>query len=173
MTLVLNGLDGDDTLSGGAGDDILDGGTGGDTLSGGVGNDTLTGDAGNDTYQLAHGDGQDTINNVGEGALSDAISYASGINHDQLWFTQSGNDLLIQTIGTTDQVSVTDWYGGAINQVASIGTADGVALTNGMVQNLVSAMAAMTPPPVGQTDLTATERATLDPVIASSWQPSV
>lgn len=161
------------TLTGSGGDDTLWGLGGRDVLSGGTGNDTLYGGSGDDTYQIARGDGQDLIVNIGEGGSADTISYSTGINHDQLWFTQSGNDLVVGIIGTTDQVTVSSWYANPSNQVASIETADGQYVTNAMVNNLVSAMAAMTPPPVGQTNLTAAEHTQLDSVIAANWQPQV
>ena len=140
------------------------------TINGGAGNDILTGGEGDDTYQLARGDGQDVINNIGEGASADKVSYAAGVKHDQLWFTQSGNDLVVSVLGTTDQVSVTDWYAGPVNHVAGIETADGFVLSDALVNNFVNAMAAMTPPPVGQTDLTVSEHTQLDPVLAANWQ---
>ena len=58
---VLQGLDGNDSLTGGAladhllggiGNDLLDGGTGNDSLNGGAGHDTLSGGIGNDVYYL-------------------------------------------------------------------------------------------------------------------------
>jgi Ca2+-binding RTX toxin-like protein len=55
---VLEGFDGDDTITGGGGDDVLRGGHGDDVLLGGAGNDTLIGGSGSDT--LDGGDGVDT-----------------------------------------------------------------------------------------------------------------
>jgi hypothetical protein len=161
------------TLTGNGGDDTLWGLGGRDVLSGGTGDDILYGGSGDDTYQIARGDGQDLIVNIGEGGSADTISYSTGVNHDQLWFTQNGNDLVVGIIGTTDQITVSSWYANASNQVSSIETADGQYVTNAMVNNLVSAMAAMTPPPVGQTNLNATEHTQLDSVIAANWQPRV
>ena len=160
----LQGMDGNDTLYGDAGDDHL---------YGQAGDDTMTGGTGNDTYQISRGDGQDIIDNIGEGASADKVSYAAGINHDQLWFSQSGTNLVVSTIGATDQVFISDWYASTANHVATIETADGFTLSSASVSNLVSAMAAMTPPPVGQTDLTAAEHAQLDTVIAANWQPQI
>ncbi len=40
--VLIQGLDGNDTLQGGGGDDVLDGGAGADTLVGGGGNDTAS-----------------------------------------------------------------------------------------------------------------------------------
>jgi Ca2+-binding RTX toxin-like protein len=55
----LNGLRGDDVITGGSGDDVLVGQLGDDTLSGLGGNDSLHGGKGNDTE--SGGDGNDTI----------------------------------------------------------------------------------------------------------------
>src|SRR5262249_57023012 len=83
-TLVIQGRDGDDTitatalpadvmkltLDGGAGDDTIFGSQGGDTILGGDGNDFVFGDngndiaslgAGDDVFQWNPGDGNDTV----------------------------------------------------------------------------------------------------------------
>ena len=56
---TLTGGTGKDTLDGGAGNDVLTGADGVDVLKGGAGNDNLGGDAGNDT--LEGGSGNDTL----------------------------------------------------------------------------------------------------------------
>ena len=65
---TVNGLGGNDTITGtvfvdsingGAGNDTMTGGIGNDILSGGNGNDTITGSAGND--MLSGGTGDDTM----------------------------------------------------------------------------------------------------------------
>jgi len=43
-------------------------------------------------------------------------------------------------------------------------------LVDTQVQALVDAMASMTPPPLGQTALSASRASALQPVLASSWQ---
>lgn len=48
-------------LTGNAANNVLAGGDGNDTLIGGKGNDALNGGTGNDAFQVARGDGQDTI----------------------------------------------------------------------------------------------------------------
>jgi Ca2+-binding RTX toxin-like protein len=66
---TINGLDGNDTITGtafndkingGNGNDTVTGGSGDDRIEGGNGNDTLTGSAGNDVVTDT-GDGEDTI----------------------------------------------------------------------------------------------------------------
>lgn len=107
---LLRGGDGNDVLDGGAGNDTLDAGPGGDQLIGGAGSDVLIGGAGSDVYLIDLNSGVDEIQNYDpNGADIDAIGY-SGINRDQLWFTRSGDDLVISVIGTPVQTTVTNWY---------------------------------------------------------------
>ena len=81
---LLDGGDGDDTLTGSAADDTLDGGAGNDVLNGRDGNDTLLGGPGNDilnggrgTDTMSGGDGDDQfIWNPGDG--SDVIEGDAG-----------------------------------------------------------------------------------------------
>ncbi|HEU0099131.1 MAG TPA: pre-peptidase C-terminal domain-containing protein [Allosphingosinicella sp.] len=56
--IVVNGLAGNDSITGGGGNDTLNGGADDDTLNGGSGNDTLNGGSGNDT--MVGGSGTDT-----------------------------------------------------------------------------------------------------------------
>ena len=95
--VTLNGLGGNDTLSGGAlaalmqltldggdGNDVLNGGNGADTLIGGNGNDSIDGNQGNDTAFM--GDGNDTfVWDPGDG--SDIVEGQSGV--DTLLFNGS------------------------------------------------------------------------------------
>jgi Haemolysin-type calcium binding protein related domain len=85
-----------------------------------------------------------------------------------MWFRQSGNDLLIDVIGTGAQMTVTDWYLGSDYQVEEIKTAGGAdTLDHTAVQNLVSAMSSLTMP--GTTTLSPEYHAELDTVIAANW----
>jgi Ca2+-binding RTX toxin-like protein len=59
--LTINGGIGNDTIRGGDGNDTLTGGNGNDTLVGGRGNDTVSGGAGADTFVWNPGDGSDVI----------------------------------------------------------------------------------------------------------------
>ncbi|MCW8914959.1 MAG: hypothetical protein OQK24_03790 [Magnetovibrio sp.] len=170
-TSIPDATAGNDSLAGGTDAETLSGLAGNDQLNGGQGDDVLIGGAGNDTYVIARGDGRDTVNNTGESASNDTLSFSTGVNHDQLWFTQSGQNLLVSVIGTTDQVTVSDWYTGSNNRVATISTNNGYDLTSAAVQNLVNAMSSMTPPPIGQLNLTTSEHTALDAVIAANWKP--
>src|SRR5262249_42959332 len=65
----------------------------------------------------------------------------SGIGEGDLWFEQSGSDLLIDRLGTSDQVTVAGWCSSNPSaQLAEIKVADGMMLDSGLGQ-LVQAMA--------------------------------
>ncbi len=135
---TLEGGTGGDTLNGDAGNDTLSGGDGYDTLSGGTGNDVLSGNGGDDTYVFSLLDGQDTIVNDANTDDFDVLM-PTEINSNDLWFSQVGNDLVIDVIGTDDQITVDQWFAGQNNQLDSIQAAD-LSLQNAQVDQLVNAM---------------------------------
>ena len=159
---VLSGLGGNDSLSGGIGDDTLDGG---------AGNDRLTGGQGNDTYRLGLGSGADIVveNDVAVGN-TDVAEFLAGIGADQIWLRHVGNSLEASIIGTTDKLTIQNWYLGDQYHVEQFKTADGKLLLDSQVESLVQAMAAFAPPAAGQTTLPPTHQDTLAPVIAANWQ---
>lgn len=156
-------------MSGGAGNDTLNGLAGNDTLDGGAGTDTLVGGTGNDTYKFGLGYGSDSITeNDSTAGNTDILSFASGTARDQIWFTHTGNDLVLQIIGTTDKMTVSGWYTvGTAAYVEQIKTAAGNVLLDTKVQNLVNAMAGLTMP--STTTMSAAYHTQLDPVIAANW----
>ena len=83
---ILNGLGGDDTISGGDLNDKIHGGEGDDTLSGLSGEDVVYGESGNDI--INGGSGNDTIFG---GENNDVIS--GGLDSDSL-YGESGNDII-------------------------------------------------------------------------------
>src|SRR5204862_544282 len=97
--LTINGLAGNDTLSGGTGiaaltkltldggddNDALNGGDGADTLIGGSGNDTVTGNGGNDTEFMGAGNDTSVWN---PGNNSDIVEGQDGV--DTLLFNGTG-----------------------------------------------------------------------------------
>ena len=138
------GDDGDDILSGEDGDDILYGGNGNDILNGGTGNDTLYGGAGNDTYIFAKNHGQDSIKDDHANNTNGNKIVLQDFNSDELWFSQNGNNLIINHIGTDDQISVENWFYSETYRQFTITTADNKAITAGQVQKLLTAMAGFT-----------------------------
>jgi Ca2+-binding RTX toxin-like protein len=124
----LTGSAGDDRLEGGAGDDTILGGAGNDSLLGGDGNDVLDAQSGNDmlmggagddiliggddsdTYMLDVNSGADEIRNYDpNGTDIDVVGYAA-ITREQLWFSRSGNHLIVSVIGTGVRTMIRDWY---------------------------------------------------------------
>lgn len=95
------------------------------------------------------------------------LSFASGTARDQIWFTQSGSDLLIRIIGTSDQMTISGWYNGAANHVEQIKTSAGNVLVDTKVQNLVNAMAGLAFPTT--TNMSSSYHAQLDSTIAANW----
>jgi Ca2+-binding RTX toxin-like protein len=157
------------TVTGDASDNFFNTGAGNDTLTGGAGYDFLAGSAGSDTYFFARGDGADVVAEYNPlGVDKNILSFLTGINYDQFWFKQESNNLEIDIIGTTDKVTVGNWYIDPLQQVQSI-RAGGLELVNTDVINLVNAMASMAPPGAGQTTLSTAQHAALDPVIAANW----
>lgn len=157
---------GHDTLIGLDGDDELTGAEGNDQYVGGVGDDTLIDIAGNEHYTWGRGEGSDIIS---DGGGSDELHILAGVSAEQIWLRQEGQALELQVIGTHDRVRINGWFTNAVNQIESFELANGKALSNSNVQALVSAMAGFTPPPQGQTNLTAEQQAQLGQVIASNW----
>jgi hypothetical protein len=105
------------------------------SVSGTAAVNTLVGGGANDTFMVNAADQSDTVINSANGSGTLDFSAAT---HDQLWFEQSGNDLVIQVLGTYQEVVVQNWFaGGALH---SIVTSDGYTLTSG-VAGLVEAMA--------------------------------
>ncbi|WP_226661415.1 calcium-binding protein [Microbulbifer aggregans] len=151
--------------------DFIDGGAGDDQINGGLANDYLIGGEGSDTYLIGVGSGQDVINNLSSTAVSDndVLQFLTDIDESNLWFSRDGDNLIVDIIGSDDQVTIQDWYADSAQQLDEIRTGDAI-LQASMVENLVSAMAAFGAPPAGETQLPQEVRDQVDPVIAANWQ---
>jgi Ca2+-binding RTX toxin-like protein len=152
--MVLQGTEGNDTLTGFTTDDTIDGFDGNDTLNGGQGNDILKGSAGNDTLQgvngndiLEGGDGLDTLfGGAGDDTLQGGIGandYMKGDagNDTYLFMTGDSNDTINNydtDLTSTDIVQFTDvsfenlWLSRSGNnlQLNIVGTDDQLTVTN-------------------------------------------
>jgi Ca2+-binding RTX toxin-like protein len=167
---TINGTLNGDAIHGGAGNDTLNGLAGDDTLDGGAGNDVLNGGAGNDTYLFGLGAGADTVTEYGTTAGNiDVMAVGEGVAADQLWFRRVGTNLEVTIIGTSDKSTINNWYSGSAYHIEQFRTADGKVLLDSQVDVLVSAMAAFSPPPAGQTTLAPDYQTALAPVLAASW----
>ncbi len=156
-------------LTGNPGRNILNGSDGNDVLTGKQGNDYLMGGEGNDTYRFAAGDGLDMLNNQSTNASDHDVLELEGISKENIWLMRSGNNLLIDVVGSNDAIVIEDWYRDTSQQLDEIRVNDAVLLAN-KVDSLVTAMAGFSAPPAGNAQLSQDTRNQIDPVITASWQ---
>ncbi|HET6160197.1 MAG TPA: cadherin domain-containing protein [Dongiaceae bacterium] len=164
------GNGGSNTIIGNGAANILNGGTGNDILDGAAGNDTLTGGQGADTYLFRLGSGSDLISNGDTDLGADKILFGSGIAEDQLWFAQSGSDLVVTVLGGSDRATLQGWYSSSANQLDHFELTDGSSLAAAQVQQLVAAMSGFSAPPASLSDLTLAQQQSVESVIAANWR---
>ena len=139
------------------------------TVVGNSGNNVLTGLGGNDTYQYSRGGGQDRV--IDNSGASDTMQFGVTINPLDLVISRQANDLRLTIHGSTDQVTIQNWYSGATNQAEIIQAGNGQTMLNTQVDQLIQAMAGFT----AQTGLTWDQAIDQRPqevqtVLAASWQ---
>lgn len=115
---VMQGEAGDDQLLDNAGQNLFDGGAGADQITdgggnslfvGGAGDDFINTGAGNDIVLYNIGDGVDTVRSwEGEGA-DNVLSLGGTIDYSQLYFSRSGDDLVLET-DTNGRIVLEGWY---------------------------------------------------------------
>ncbi|MBV8574308.1 MAG: proprotein convertase P-domain-containing protein, partial [Acetobacteraceae bacterium] len=113
-------------------------------LDGYLGNDTLIGNGGYDVYFFAQsaGYGQDVvINGTGSGAAAGEIDIGMGLTGSSVWFSQSGNDLVVTILGTTSTMTVKNWFTTPSAQLQRIVAGDGSQISTAGVAQLEAAMA--------------------------------
>jgi hypothetical protein len=103
------------------------------------------------------------------GAAGQQLRFGSDVLSSNLWFQEIGQDLQITVNGTSETVTLKNWYAGTPEQASSIIAGDGKTLAASSVNQLVQAMAAFPPPGAGQSTLTPAEQQALQPVLAASW----
>ncbi|MEW6248539.1 MAG: calcium-binding protein [Nitrospirota bacterium] len=158
--------------TGNALNNVLTGNSGVNVLAGGAGNDRLKGGKGNDTYVFGRGDGRDKI--VEKDATAgniDTLLFGAGINPLDLMLERSVNDLRMALYGSTDQVTIQNWYTGSSYQIETIRAGNGQQLLNTQVEQLLQAMAGFS----AQTGLTWEEAIAQRPedvqaILAANWQ---
>lgn len=129
----------DETVIGSSDDDFIDAGNGNDTLRGGAGNDYLLGGRGNDTYLFELGDGQDIINNYDPAPdKDDRLLFGAGISKEDVLYSRSGDSLLLQISGSSDSVTLHNWFNGTAHQLQSVGFVDGQIITGAEINASVS-----------------------------------
>ncbi|MDO8311647.1 MAG: calcium-binding protein, partial [Sideroxyarcus sp.] len=130
-TIVVEGSNDADALSGTSvadrlygydGDDVLDSGDGDDVLTAGTGNDLLVGGGGRDAYVLNLGDGEDVIEDAAEAGIGNIVNFGAGIAREDVSVSHDGNDLLIHYGAAGDMVRVLDFAAAGPNEAAVIDT---------------------------------------------------
>ncbi|WP_206747706.1 cadherin-like domain-containing protein [Telmatospirillum siberiense] len=155
------------TITGTGGNDLLD--------DGGIGNVTLVGGGGNDTYDFNAGYGQDVIVNglSGNAGPSGTLQLGAGLTPGDLWFVRSGDDLVVQALGTADQATVKGWFAGNTAELSSIAAGDGSTIGTAAINQLQAAMAAWQSANPGFSPQTATMPAALSGALANGWNISI
>ncbi|MFM9966962.1 MAG: calcium-binding protein, partial [Burkholderiales bacterium] len=134
-SVVIEGGNGADALTGYGGDDTVRGRSGADSITGARGNDLLIGDDGSDTYLFNPGDGADTIDEKGMIAIGiadmagvDVIRFAEGITTADVVLERQANGDLKIGYGAQDQITVRGQYNVPGNAIERIEFADGARI---------------------------------------------
>ncbi|MBH0182963.1 MAG: hypothetical protein HP490_15150, partial [Nitrospira sp.] len=156
-------------LTGNSANNVMSGAGGADTLRGGSGNDTVNGGSGNDTYLFGRGEGQDLVQD--NGGSADRVAYDAGINPLDLVISRQANDLRLSIHGSTDYVTVQNWYTSSSNRTETIQAGNGQVLLSTQVDQLIQAMASFTQ----QSGLTWDQALDQQPqqvqnILTASWQ---
>ena len=161
---------GNDVITGSALSDALVGNSGDDVLDGGAGNDLISGGSGADTFVFGRGFDHDTITDAD---AADQILLQPDVLAEDVWLFQQGDDLVIQLLGSQDNLTVANWYSPAAQKVGEIEIA-GSTLQATNVQNLVDAMSVfgINDVAVDSIDHNSTEFQNAQAVIAANWQSS-
>ena len=147
----------------------LNGGGGHDSLRSGRGNDTLTGGNGNDTFLIGRIEGQDLVQDTS--GTADKMLYDAGINPLDLVLSRHANDLRLAIHGSSDYVTVQNWYTSSGNRTETIEAGNGDTLLSTQVDQLIQAMAQFSQ----QSGLTWDQAIDQQPqqvqnILAASWQ---
>ncbi|WP_347558116.1 calcium-binding protein [Robbsia sp. KACC 23696] len=154
------------TTTGTAGNDTLYGSPYNDAIDGKGGVDSVTGNGGSDTYVFNAGYGSLTINNSGSGTLA-----LGGAAEENVWFSQVGDDLQIQLMGTSDKVTVQNGFGyfSQLHEITATATPGGsvVEIDSGLSQ-LIQAMANFSSQNPGFDPTSAANPAITDPTVLAA-----
>ena len=132
------------------------------------------GGSGNDLYNFSRGDGQDTISDSDPfSGNQDRALFGVTINPLDLVISRQANDLRLTIHGSSDQITVQNWYLGTTNRIETMQAGNGQTLLSTQVDQLIQAMAGFT----AQTGLTWDQGIDQQPgagvqstILAASWQ---
>ena len=158
------------TMTGNSANNTLNGANGNDTLRGGLGDDTVNGGIGNDTFLFGRGDGQDLIQDSSGSA--DKMLFDGGINPLDLVISRQANNLRLSIHGSSDQITVQNWYTSSVNRTETIQAGNGQTLLSSQVDGLIQAMAQFSANHNGMTwdQGIVAKPEEVQEVLAASWQ---
>lgn len=122
-------------INGTNGNNVINGTYGNDTINAKRGNDRIYDYGGNETYLFNLGDGQDSILDY---KGNDRILFGAGITKNSLKFSKKDRNLVININGTTDQITVLDWFKRPDYVIERLEFSDGSFLTSQDVEKLVN-----------------------------------
>ena len=157
---VLLGHGGDDLIFSGQGNDVVSGGAGNDVVDGGYGSDTYlfnAGDGSDQIYSFDYGFVNSFDVGVGTGSVGyfdyfpneflsaregsneddDTLVLGESIHAEDVTFSRQGDNLALSINGTTDQVTVMDWFAGEAYQLDQIVFDSGRVLSPDRVQQVI------------------------------------
>jgi Ca2+-binding RTX toxin-like protein len=148
---------------------VMLGNTAANVLRGANGNDQLRGNAGSDTYLFGRGEGQDLVQD--NSGSADRILYDAGIDPIDLVISRQANNLRLSIHGSTDSVTVQNWYTSSSNRTETLQAGNGQTLLSTQVDQLIQAMASFSQ----QTGLTWDQAIDQRPqdvqtILAANWQ---
>lgn len=126
MTMVVNGTEGKDKLTGWSAWDLFTSSAGDDTLFGGAGS--------------AKGHHHDVVTDSKQNTRDVDSTQFTDTGVQDLWFSRSNSHLLISEIGSNDSVILDNWFSGSAWQNKVISVADGQSQEATQLQQLVDAM---------------------------------
>ncbi|RKP46080.1 beta strand repeat-containing protein, partial [Trinickia fusca] len=174
---TLHALAGVDNRIVGATGDTIFGADHNDTITAGK-NNTLYAGAGIDRFETSVGCGAVTINEAAKTAGSNQDTLlVNGVDPSRLWFNMSGNNLVVDIMGTTDQITIDNWASSSANQLQTIEVDNGAKgkslLSADAVSQLVQAMASFSAGHAGFDPTSASTSTITDPnvllAVNSNW----
>jgi len=124
-----------------SGDDIIYGFERADVFLSSAGDDYLAGYSGADTYYWGIGSGNDTIYEYltpNNGSEADQIVFTGGLLPSDLVFSQSGDDLIVQSLSSSDSITVQKFFAFSFNRVEDFVFSDGTILHYSDIVTLVN-----------------------------------
>ncbi|MGY3597188.1 Ca2+-binding RTX toxin-like protein [Bradyrhizobium sp. USDA 4341] len=126
----------------------------------------------NQTYLAGPGSGQFAITPQDVPGSTNALDFTGSMTDQNLWFQQSGDNLVVDILGTTTSVTVNNWFAGSGNRLDEISA--GSLHIDSQVSQLVQAMAVYSVnnpgfDPTSQSVAAVPNDPTLQSAVVSAW----